>query len=540
MIRNILSVAIGTFILIFLKSCANIQAPHGGPKDEDPPKMVRSHPKPNSLGFKSNTMVFEFNEDIKENNFIEQLIISPTINSEYTYKIRGKKLTITFNEPFEENTTYTLNFRNAIQDITESNAPKNLTIAFSTGPVLDSLMVTGKVTDLLTNNPMSNVSVALYKSDDTLNISNSKPIYYAKSENDQFRISNIKKGTYNLYALEDQNNNLKHDPKEKIGFKTNIQIDSNVYNVNIFLTRIDTLAPEIISATTIDENEYLIRLREGIKSEKIEYQKDTSFKISYLIENQGNTLKLFNTWKIVGDSIPIKLTLEDSAGNIGRGELNIIFEAKNKKKQETETPTPVLITTNPNNGKLNPKQNIVKLNFSSPVTEIDYNQIQIKEDSIVKKIDKKNFTLNDQKLQADLAIYYPENIDSLFLIVPDSSIKDYLNNFNKGIKERFTKKNEDDYAILSGTITTSAPSYFLQLLDDKYNPILTLKNPKKYELNYLAPGNYYLRILVDANNNGKWDNTDLTKLIQAEPVIFYKEKISLRANWEIRDINIEF
>jgi uncharacterized protein (DUF2141 family) len=538
MIRNIFTGITAIFIILLLKACANIQAPQGGPKDDKSPKVVKSHPKPNSLGFKSNTMIFEFDENIKENNFMEQLIISPTINSEYTYKIRGKKLTITFNEPFEENTTYTLNFRNAIQDITESNAPKNLSIAFSTGNILDTLTISGKLTDLLTNKPLTNISVALYKSEDTLDITNSKPLYFAKSENDQYKITNIKKGTYDLFALEDLNNNLKYDSKEKIGFKTKILIDSNITNSDVYLTKVDTTAPEIISTSIINENEFTIKLREGIKSQRIEYQKDTSFNISYLVENQANTIKIFNTWKIMEDSIPLKLVLEDSSGNIGRGNIRIIYESKTKKK--TETNTPFLITVNPDNGKLNPKANKIKLNFSSPVTDIDFSQFQVKEDSIVKPFEKKNFTLNKQKLQAEVDIFYPENVDSLFLIIPDSTIKDFLNNYNNGLKEKFSVKKEEDYAILSGTISTEAKNYFFELLDEKYNPILTLKNPKKYELNFLNPGTYYIRILVDVNNNGKWDNADLTKMIQPEPVIFYKEKIGLRANWEVRDINIEF
>ncbi|MCR6641975.1 MAG: hypothetical protein NVV82_24070 [Sporocytophaga sp.] len=211
-----------------------------------------------------------------------------------------------------------------------------------------------------------------------------------------------------------------------------------------------------------------------------------------------------------------------------------------KQKKKTDNNTPLLITVNPDNGKLNPKANKIKLNFSSPVTDIDFSQLQIKEDSIVKPFEKKNLTLNKQKLQAEVDISYPENVDSLFLIIPDSTIKDFLNNYNNGLKERFTVKKEDDYAILSGTISTEAKNYFFELLDEKYKPILTLKNPKKYELNFLNPGTYYIRILVDVNNNGKWDNADLTKMIQPEPVIFYKEKIGLRANWEVRDINIEF
>lgn len=102
----------------------------------------------------------------------------------------------------------------------------------------------------------------------------------------------------------------------------------------------------------------------------------------------------------------------------------------------------MLITVNPDNGKLNPKANKIKLNFSSPVTDIDFSQLQIKEDSIVKPFEKKNLTLNKQKLQAEVDISYPENVDSLFLIIPDSTIKDFLNNYNNGLKERFTVKKK--------------------------------------------------------------------------------------------------
>ena len=135
--------------ILFLLSCAKQSAPTGGPKDSIPPIMVRSFPKQKQLNFKEKKITLEFNEAIQILNPREQLIITPTVGKDYKATANKKEVTIQFEDDFKDSTTYTINFREAVSDLTEKNAAKNLQLAFSTGPYIDSLIIEGNVYDLL-------------------------------------------------------------------------------------------------------------------------------------------------------------------------------------------------------------------------------------------------------------------------------------------------------------------------------------------------------------------------------------------------------
>ena len=172
-------------------SCANVKPPQGGPRDTIPPSLVVSVPDNKSLNFSGNIIQLTFDEYLKIDNLNSKLIITPYFDSEFEIKFRKNFLEIEFENPFKDSTTYTFNFQDAIQDITEKNPTKNNVLAFSTGPYIDSLNIFGKVTDLLTGDILKDITVGLYQSTDTSDLFIGNPMYFTKT--DEFGIFLIEK-----------------------------------------------------------------------------------------------------------------------------------------------------------------------------------------------------------------------------------------------------------------------------------------------------------------------------------------------------------
>lgn len=207
-------------ILLLLWSCAKPVAPTGGPKDVEPPVITRSIPENGSTNFKGNEIVITFNEFINLKDINSQLIISPPVREIPEFRIRGKNLHVQFKEPWREETTYNIFFGNAIQDITENNPVDGYKFTFSTGNVLDSMMMEGKVINAFTLSPVKGAFVMLYDSVYDSVPYKQLPYYIARTnDNGEFQLTNLRNIPYKIFALSDINANYLFDqPAEEISF----------------------------------------------------------------------------------------------------------------------------------------------------------------------------------------------------------------------------------------------------------------------------------------------------------------------------------
>ena len=185
--------------ILCILSCANVSSPTGGPRDEEAPQLLSTVPRNNSTNVNSREIILEFDEDVRLDNLSKQLIITPRLDIPYKSQARRNVVTLTFEEKLPENTTFTLSFREAIKDLTEGNSAENLTMAFSTGPFIDSLMLMGNVNNLLTGKPVEKATLGLYQVEDTIDVYNGKPFYFTQADaSGQFTFRNLKAGTYNI------------------------------------------------------------------------------------------------------------------------------------------------------------------------------------------------------------------------------------------------------------------------------------------------------------------------------------------------------
>jgi hypothetical protein len=221
--------------LFIAPGCAKVGSPTGGPKDITPPKIVESKPGNYSTNFSSKRIEITFDEFVQLKNIYNELIISPPLKERPENKLKGKSLVVDLNNELKENTTYTLNFGNAIADNNEGNVLANFEFVISTGDYVDSLSVTGKLVNAFNLKPEKDpVFIMLHE-----NLKDSAPYfeipsYIGKTNKDgTFAINNIKADTFRIFALKDANLNLLFDANEKIAF-----VDSSF-----------VISPELIETT---------------------------------------------------------------------------------------------------------------------------------------------------------------------------------------------------------------------------------------------------------------------------------------------------
>jgi len=207
-------------IVVAISSCGQQVAPTGGPRDSIPPKLVAALPEYGAKNFKGNKITLVFDEYITLENPYEKLTYSPVPKSNPNAEGKLKTITIKLKDTLEENTTYRIDFGEAIKDINENNILKDFSYSFSTGPYLDSAFFTGKVIIAATGKVDSTLIAVLHRNLDDSAVAKEKPRYYTRLKGDgSFIFSNLRPGLYNLFAIKDADGGKKYDQSsEQIAF----------------------------------------------------------------------------------------------------------------------------------------------------------------------------------------------------------------------------------------------------------------------------------------------------------------------------------
>lgn len=211
------------FSVFVFVSCANLGSPDGGPYDEDPPVVVRTTPDFGSSNTSVKKIVIEFNENVKLDNATEKVIISPPQLEQPEIDAVGKKITVKLIDSIKPNTTYTIDFSDAIKDNNEGNAMGDYAFTFSTGSSIDTMQVSGYVLDASNLEPIKDILVGVYELEDSAaalhdSVFRTKPFERVSrtDEGGHFFIKGLKKAYYQIFALKDQNQNYMYDQKSEM------------------------------------------------------------------------------------------------------------------------------------------------------------------------------------------------------------------------------------------------------------------------------------------------------------------------------------
>jgi len=232
----ILALALYSLLIFISSGCAQMGYPTGGPKDSLAPILIKATPKINTINFSSNKITLLFNEYIDIQNIQNNLLVSPLPQKNPTVSGSLKTMVIKLRDTIKENTTYTLQFGNAIKDVNEGNILKNFSYAFSTGNYIDSLSLSGKVTLAQTGKTDSTLLVMLYKNINDSTIYKERPFYIAKLDGKgAFRFQNLPEGTFYAFALKDEDGGKTYNSGSELFAFASVPVQINNATAPLFL-----------------------------------------------------------------------------------------------------------------------------------------------------------------------------------------------------------------------------------------------------------------------------------------------------------------
>ena len=237
-------------VALCIYACANRGYPEGGPKDETPPQVVEEVPLSYTTNFKAKRVNIYFDEFVQLNDINNKFIFSPPVKKDPKVSLKGKYVQVAIPDSLRENTTYSLDFADAIVDNNESNPLGFYRYIFSTGERIDTLELGGTVVNAESYEPVMGVLVALYeKSGDSIPLKE-LPDYIARTDSSgNFRLTNLREGHYRVMAIEDANRDKMYTPESEMF----AWMDTTVFPVVEPATRVDTfhVIEKIVEADTI-------------------------------------------------------------------------------------------------------------------------------------------------------------------------------------------------------------------------------------------------------------------------------------------------
>lgn len=517
----------GFYQIFLVGGCASQKTIQGGPRDSIAPKVLRMVPENLTTNFNAKTITIQFDEYFKLNDQFREFSVSPDMERLPQLKIKKRGLEISFQDTLEKNTTYTLNFGKSIADINENNVLKNFTYVFATGPKLDSLSISGQVSDALTGEPILDALAFIVPIDRDTIIGKTKPSIYATTDSSgRFQLNNLRENTYKVYALREKTSDkVYQQASDEIGFlPDSIVLKANVSDLKIKVFKEDPQDFRIIDRKIAPDGTILITWNQKLRQPSVVVSEPANLDAAKQIQ-----------FSKTNDSVRVWLNdLSFDSTKVSVMEAGKLLQTVKLTRGKKDTYTRALMPAdNLESGQLNPNTRL-RLTFPTPVIAIDRSKIQLLEDSVAVT----NFQL--LKDSADFLSY--------FVQFPWDKGTEYEMKFNPGAitgmfdskNKEFTKAFElasaDDYGSLGLSIKVpeANKSYVVQVTNERKETISEYVIRRDTTLNFAnyRAGKYFLRVVYDNNNNGKWDTGRVSTKQLPEQIYNEPQELSIRANWD--------
>ncbi len=528
-------------------SCANIVSPTGGPKDITPPVILKSNPANFSYSVNPKLIKIDFDEFIVLKDIASQVIISPFVKNSPEIKTKGKSIIIDIKDTLKPDFTYSITFGNSITDNNEGNILKNYRYVFSTGNAIDTLVVKGIIKNALSLKAEKNIYCFLYN-----NIYDSvpykeTPTYITQTnETGEFLFTNIKSGSYKIFALNDLNTNFLFDqPNEQIGF-----IDSLIIPEPIDTFKIDSLikkntihslllfeekpASQVL-LKSFSEDYGRINLIFRKPTEHITYVSLDSNKTpsSIYLQEINETKDTLSIWLKSADIDTFSCKIMDNGEIIDTIEVDILKMGEKKNSGRGEDLSKVKINPIANN-KTFDYYKLFSFSCSSPIKNYFFENIILIENKDT--ISAKYIFTDSIKKNISLTYKLKEKMNYT-LYIPNKTFTDIYDRENDSLRISFTTNEMKDYGNLILNFKPSGvfANYIIQLISETSEEIIqkySTETANTINFNNILPGNYKIKVICDLNKNNEWDTGNYLKKDQAEKIIYYPTTIVVKPNWD--------
>ena len=585
-----------TAVAVFLYSCASVGTLGGGDYDEAPPKFLKGKPMPNELNASQKRITIEFDEYIKLDKPQEKIVISPPQVQQPNVRASGKKVLIDLQDTLIPNTTYTIDFGDAVQDNNEGNPLENFVYTFSTGERLDTMEVSGTILNAMNLEPIKGMMVGLH-ADMADSAFTSKPFDRVgrTDSRGRFTIKGVAPGEYHIFGLQENDQNYYYSqPTEMVAFDDSLVIPSFDLRMRQDTTWIDSLVID-----TIVERQYTHYLPDQLilkafvnnkkdqrlaKSERTTKKDFTLFftapadtfptirginfdeKDAFVIEQLTDRIDTLKYW--IKDSLIFQLdtlqmevsylytdslkelvprtdTLRLTSREKPKSERELQKEKEEKEKEEKRR------RERGDTLNVEPKIEFLSVDIYAPSSIDIYDYLTLTFPEPVANLDSAAFHLLHKvdtlwhdvpfELQPDTLNIRVFNVyadwkagDSYSLQVDSAAVFGIYGRFIDKQKKDFNVKTLDSYGQVFFNISGAKEGDFVELLDTKDAVVRTESVVNgRADFYYLNPGKYAARLIRDINRNEKWDTGDYAQHLQPEEVFYYPQMIEFKANFDV-------
>lgn len=569
-------------------ACANMGRPEGGPRDELPPVYVRSNPAMGQLNFNGNKITVDFDENIQLDDAMNKIVVSPAQRNTPAISSNGRRVTIELRDTIMPNTTYTIDFADAVKDLNEGNVLDGFAMDFATGDTIDTLRISGMVFEARTLEPAQGMLVGVYSNTSDTAIS-TLPFERITKTNQlgQFTLRNLKAGSYRVYALNDINRDYHWDRSEDVAF----------YDVTISPTSEPTVITDTLTRSTGERDSLVTRnatrflpddllltwFNEGYTSQYLkDYKRPERNKITFQFGAKSDTLPILHllnthragdeisTWSTLDasptldtltywisdtslvslDSITIEATYlrTDTLDNLTWGTDTLKFnmrpekkkKEKKKKNDEEEDSIPPVphMELRISSGNSQDLHKGLTLTAGTPIQRFDTTavKLEIQVDTLWYNIVPPSFSRPEPLHPMVFTAPYKWEEGSKYRLTIDSAaVVDIYGLDNVQLVHEFTTKKSEDYSAISFNVSgLDGRKGIVEVLSSSDKPVAAAPvNGSLATIQYLSPGTYYARLFIDANDDGEWTTGSIADSIQPEEVYYYPKKINLKKNWTI-------
>lgn len=585
-------------IALAMIGCARMGQPDGGWYDDDPPKVLSASPADQATNVNSKKITILFDEYIKLTDATNKVIVSPPQLEVPDIKATGKKIVVELQDTLMANTTYTIDFSDAISDNNENNPMGSYTYSFSTGERIDTFEVSGYVLDASNLEPIKGIMVGLYN-DLADSAFTTKPMLRVSRTDSRghFVVKGVAPGTYRAYALQDADGDFRFTQKSEMiafnhqtfepGSKPDVRTDT-IWRDSLHIDALVQVPythflPDditLLAFTHVLTDRFLIKT-ERVQANKfsmyfsyghpdlpvikgLNFDSNDAFVIETNEKQDTIHYWLRDTTLINQDTLRMEINyqISDSTGMLVNQTDTIESLAKTpyakrlkekakeidqwmkeqEKKKKRDMPYDSVWHEKP----LEPKYDvpssmdpdkIIKIEMPAPLQRCDTAAVHLYSmiDSVWYESDCRMEPIPNKIRSYQILADWRPGIE-YSLEIDSAAFEDIYGKVSNAFKQGIKVKGEDEYGTLKLNISGVEDSAMVVQLLNGSDKVVKQACVKNHtvEFKYLKPEKYYVNAFIDSNGNSVWDTGNYAEDRQAEAVYYYPKEIEAKAKWDLK------
>lgn len=546
-------------LAVSLQTCANRKAPPGGPEDKSPPQVTATFPTADSTNIAHlEYLEFQFNESVDRASLRDQVWMLPELSHGFELRWKGdKKLRIVLNDSLDKDQTYILTIGTGVRDLRNNNLDEPLILPFSTGPVID----TGRISGRVIGENIEGVFIYTYQVSDSFSersIFEYKPRYYTQvGKSGAFQIRYLKPDTYRIYALDDQNADRLYTLQvDRIGIPSvDIRLDSTLMeyrDLNFTLIREDTTGPQSTRVNPVNNRTLEILFNESLdiaRTFQISIQdsirkKPLTILATQVENNQQGELIVFTERQESTIYLGTLGAVKDVTGNLS-DQSAFKFRFEGDTSQDTVRMRLVKLFPGKDRGDV-PYDASVRFEFTLPADTLLLTQhVQLLDEDSALVAGRWHFA-SPSKPE-----FFPDTLlrrGSVYRLVMD--LPNVRSVFGDSLGDslyvhRFTTVDFSELGEIGGIVTADKPAWekmivTAALFRGNGEHSVTSRSGIPYQIPYLPAGNYKLKAIIDVNANGRYDAGSSIPFEFCEPFFLYPDTVKVRKRWTTDGIDFHF